>query len=129
MNIKMLAMLGAMCVSGALAADTSSVTRRVLQTFDVPGEVAQECIFGLAELGTDATIGRHFHHGVEAGYVLQGEMTLEIENEEPRLLKAGDSYRIPARKVHDGRNVGSVPARVNAVWVVEKGKPLSTPAD
>jgi mannose-6-phosphate isomerase-like protein (cupin superfamily) len=35
---------------------------------------------------------------------------------------------IPAGKVHDAKNTGSGPAKVLATYVVEKGKPVSTPA-
>jgi hypothetical protein len=30
--------------------------------------------------------------------------------------------------VHEGRNTGSVPTKVIATFIVEKGKPLTTPA-
>jgi len=30
--------------------------------------------------------------------------------------------------VHDGKNIGSSPAKVLATYIVEKGKPLASPA-
>jgi mannose-6-phosphate isomerase-like protein (cupin superfamily) len=73
--------------------------------------------------------GRHTHFGTETGYTLEGSASLEIEGETPKLLKAGESYVIGAGKVHDAKVVGDAPAKVLAVYVVEKGKPLATPAN
>ena len=53
---------------------------------------------------------------------------MEVDGEAPRVLKAGDSYFIPAGRIHDARAHGAVATRVLATYVVEKGKPLSTPA-
>ena len=60
--------------------------------------------------------------------VIDGSMSLEIEGEAPRPLKMGDSYIIPAGKVHNAKAVGSEPVKVLATYVVEKGKPFATPA-
>ncbi len=102
------------------------IKRTILQRFDIEG--GREVIVGLAEIAPGASAGRHSHPGVETGYVIEGSATLEIDGEPTRLMKAGESYLIPAGKVHDARAVGSGAARVIATYVVEKGKPLSTPA-
>jgi quercetin dioxygenase-like cupin family protein len=59
---------------------------------------------------------------------MEGASTLEIDGEAPRTLKAGDSCTIAAGKVHDAKANGDKPAKVLATYVVEKGKPLATPA-
>jgi hypothetical protein len=46
----------------------------------------------------------------------------------PRLVKAGAAFVIPAGKGHGARNPGREPLRFVGVYVVEKGKPLITPA-
>jgi mannose-6-phosphate isomerase-like protein (cupin superfamily) len=51
-----------------------------------------------------------------------------IDGEPPRLVKAGAAFVIPAGKVHGARNQGREPLRFVGVYVVEKGKPLVTPA-
>ena len=43
-------------------------------------------------------------------------------------LKAGDTFYIAPGKVHQAMNKGTVTARLLAVFVAEKGKPLSRPA-
>ncbi len=72
--------------------------------------------------------GRHFHPGPETSYVIEGSASLEVEGEVPRIVKAGDSFAIPAGKVHDAKVVGDKPVKVLATYIIEKGKPLATPA-
>jgi quercetin dioxygenase-like cupin family protein len=72
--------------------------------------------------------GCHSHPGDEISYVLEGEGELLIDGEAPRLVKAGEAFVIPAGKVHDARNSGSGTLRLIGTYVVEKGKPLATPA-
>jgi mannose-6-phosphate isomerase-like protein (cupin superfamily) len=43
-------------------------------------------------------------------------------------VKAGDGFVVPAGAKHDARNTGAAPLKAVAVYVVEKGKPLTTPA-
>ena len=42
--------------------------------------------------------------------------------------KAGDSYMIPAGTVHDAKVHGDKPLKVLGVYVVDKTKPLASPA-
>jgi len=72
--------------------------------------------------------GKHTHPGEELGYVLEGTLLLEIEGAPARTLKAGDSFFVPAGKPHDGKNTGSGPAKVLATYIIEKGKPVASPA-
>ena len=72
-------------------------------------------------------IGRHTHPGVETGYVLEGTFTLLVEGKPPVALKPGDSYQVPVNAVHDAKS-GESGAKVLAVYIVEKGKPLASPA-
>ena len=45
-----------------------------------------------------------------------------------RVVKAGESFVVPAGTVHDAHNSTDTPVRLVGVYVVEKGKPLATPA-
>lgn len=103
-----------------------NIKRIPLQKFDVPG-TDRETVTAVAEIVPDVLIGRHSHFGPESGYVLDGEVTLMIDGGETKVLKAGDSYYIPAGAIHDAKS-GPKGAKVLAIYVVEKGKPLATPA-
>ena len=51
-----------------------------------------------------------------------------VAGQPDRPLKSGDSYQNPAGAPHDARS-GAQGAKVIATYVVEKGKPLASPAD
>lgn len=108
------------------ATQTSNIKRIPLQKFDVPG-TQYETVTVIAEVGPNALIGRHTHPGPETGFMLEGEMVLMIQGQPDKLIKAGESYQIPAGAVHDGKS-GPKGAKVIAIYIVEKGKPLASPA-
>lgn len=122
-------LLAACALTAALAGTAfaqDTIKRTPLQKFDVP-EGSYQTIVGVAEIVPEAMIGRHTHPGLETGYVLSGTITLMVEGEAPRVLNPGDSYLIPAGVPHDGES-GAEGCKVVATYVVEKDKPLATPA-
>ncbi len=80
------------------------------------------------ELAAGARAGRHTHPGDEIGYVLEGEGHLLVDGAAPRLLRAGDAFVVPAGVVHDAHNPGSAGMRLVGVFMVDKTRPLATPA-
>ena len=110
----------------AAANQTQGIKRIPLQRFEVPG-TAYETIIGIAEIAPNVSVGRHTHPGPESGYLIDGSFELLIEGEPPKTLKAGDSYKVPSRIVHDAKT-GPAGAKVIATYVVEKGQPIASPA-
>ncbi len=113
--------------AGALMAQNSGLTRTLIGRGDmsVPG---REAVVARVELAPGARAGRHTHPGDEIGYIMEGESTLLIDGEPPRVVKAGESFIVPAGVIHDAVNNGTVPVKLVGVYVVEKGKPLAIPA-
>jgi quercetin dioxygenase-like cupin family protein len=105
---------------------TQAIKRIPLQRFDIPG-TSYETVIGIAEIAPNLAIGRHIHPGPESGYLLEGGFELLIDGEPSRQLKAGDSYVVPPRTVHDAKT-GPGGAKVIATYVVEKGQPLASAA-
>jgi quercetin dioxygenase-like cupin family protein len=103
-----------------------TIKRTPLQKFDVPG-TQYETVIGMAEIVPNVNIGRHTHPGPESGFMLEGEMVLIVDGQPPKTVKAGESYQVPPGAVHDART-GPQGAKVIATYVVEKGKPLASPA-
>jgi quercetin dioxygenase-like cupin family protein len=108
-------------------ARSAGLTRTVLTKEDV-SVAGREAVVARVEIAPGGSAGRHTHPGDEISYLLEGEAVLLIDGQPPRHLKAGDAFVIPAGTIHDARNDGDVPARVVGVYVVEKGKPLASPA-
>jgi len=116
----------ALAQQGAPAQPTSNIKRTMLQKVDVPG-TDYETMTGIAEIVPNASIGRHTHPGPETGYVIEGEMTLIVDGQPAKTVKAGESYQVPPGGIHDAKS-GDKGVKVMAVYVVEKGKPLASPA-
>lgn len=110
----------------SLMAQQPGFSRAVLQKADlsVPG---REVVQMRAEFDPGAVAGKHTHPGEEIGYVLDGTLVLEVAGKAPVTLHTGDSFIVPAGIVHDGRNVGSGKAKALVTYIVEKGKPITTP--
>ena len=124
-------LLAVACVQPLSAQQTTAppnapIKRTPLQKFDVPG-TGYETVIGIAEIAPDVNIGRHTHPGPESGYMLEGEMVLIVEGQPDKPVRTGESYQIPSGAVHDARS-GRQGAKVIPTYVVEKGKPLASPA-
>jgi quercetin dioxygenase-like cupin family protein len=117
----------ALAAAGGLYAQASGLTRVVVGRADVsvPG---REAVIARVEVAPGARAGRHTHPGDEISYVLEGESVLLVDGQPPRVVKAGESFVVPAGVVHDAHNESNVPVKLLGVYVVEKGKPLATPA-
>jgi quercetin dioxygenase-like cupin family protein len=113
-------------VAGAAVAQEGGIKRTPLQKVEFPDGYVT--VSGIAEIPVGGSAGRHTHPGIETGYVLEGESELLVDGQPTRLLKAGDSYSIPAGVVHDAKVHGDKSAKVLAVYVVDKTKPLASPA-
>ena len=115
-----------LAVSAALVAQ-NGVQRTVVLRMDssVPG---REALSVRVEFAAGASTGRHTHPGDEIDYVLEGDGEWVVEGQANRKAKAGDSIIVPGGTVHEARNTGASPLKVMAVFIVEKGKPLTTPA-
>lgn len=113
--------------AGALYAQAPGLTRTFVGKADVsvPG---REAVVARVEVAPGAKAGRHTHPGDEISYVLEGEATLLVDGQQPRPVKAGESFVVPAGIVHDAHNNGATAIKLLGVYVVEKGKPLATPA-
>ena len=120
-----------LCATSGLLATGSVVraqgfTRTVVKRIDYPGS-AHATIQVLVEVEPGAFIARHTHPGVESATIIEGGGTLQIDGEADRVLGAGDGFQVAPGVPHALRN-GTAKTRVAAVYVVEKDKPLASPA-
>jgi quercetin dioxygenase-like cupin family protein len=112
---------------GAAPAATAGVTRKIFSQQDgpMPGYVTL-LVEATIEAGTP--VARHTHPGIESAYVLEGGFELPIQGQPTRMIKAGDGFQIPPETPHAGGKPGDAKTRVLITYVVEKGKPLASPA-
>jgi quercetin dioxygenase-like cupin family protein len=105
---------------------TPGAKRTVLEQKDlsVPG---YEGVLVRTELVPGAHEPLHTHPGDYFAYVLEGTVTLTLEGHEALKKKAGEVFFVPAGVVHGASNDGTTPVKLLVTFIVEKGKPLTTP--
>jgi len=111
----------------AVLAQNTGIQRTLVKRADVsvPG---REGVIARVETAPGASAGRHTHPGDEISYILAGEGDMLMEGQPTLHVKAGDGFIVPGGVRHDARNTGTEPLKLVGVYVVEKGKPLATPA-
>ena len=94
---------------GAPPAATTGVTRKILSQTDGPA-AGYVTLLVEATIEPGVTVARHTHPGIESAYVLEGGFELPVQGQPTRTIKPGDGFQILI------------------TYVVEKGKPLASPA-
>lgn len=112
--------------AGTLQAQQPGFKRVELQRHDIAIE-GREAVQARAEIEPGASVPKHTHPGDEVAYVLDGQLTLEVDGKPPATLKTGDVFFIPSGQAHAVKNVGKSQAKILATYIVEKGKPLASP--
>jgi len=102
------------------------VTRTPIGKTEVPGS-NYEVITAMVTLQPGFKAGRHNHPGTVQAQVLEGEFMIQFDGQPEKIFKAGQSLEVPHQAIHNEGAVGTVPAKLIAVYVVEKGKPLVNP--
>jgi quercetin dioxygenase-like cupin family protein len=126
-SIKLVAGAGLLALAGVIVAQVPALTRTIIARADVsvPG---REAVIARVEVAPGGVAGWHTHPGDEISYVMDGEVTLMVAGQPSRKVVAGEGFVIPAGVVHNAKNEGVAAARLAGVYVVEKGKPLASPA-
>lgn len=109
-----------------VAAQTPGLKRAVLSQTDVPVE-SYVTLSMRVEIEPGALVARHTHPGIEATYLVDGGVELSVDGQAARQLKPGDAFQIPASTPHSAKN-GPAKSILAATYIVEKGKPLASPA-
>ncbi len=108
----------------AQQAPSIKTTILLKQDMSIPG---REAVMVSAEIPPGAAEGRHTHPAEAYVFVLEGTILLENEGKPTVTLKAGDVFYVAPGKIHQAINNGDIAAKLAAVFVTEKGKPLKTP--
>ena len=111
--------------AATVIAQQPAVKRSVLHQQDL-STAGREVVMAKAEFPKGGATGRHTHPGEESSYVAAGTIALEVEGV-TKTYKAGESFFVPAGKVHNAVNSDAGESVVIANYIVEKGKPLTTP--
>jgi quercetin dioxygenase-like cupin family protein len=111
--------------TGLIAQTNTDLPQRVEQKrTDLSGAPGMEVITSIVEFKPGESAALHFHHGVEAAYVIQGTM-VQAPGKEPSEVPTGTTILNLREVKHGGvQVVGDTALKLFTVHVVDKGKPL-----
>ena len=113
-------------VAAAVCAVTLSaqIKRTVLQQVDtsIPG---REVVTARADFPAGGSTGLHTHPGDEISFVAEGAVEIVMDGSS-KIYRKGEAFNVIGGKPHDAKAVEG-PAVVIANYVIEKGKPATTP--
>jgi quercetin dioxygenase-like cupin family protein len=113
----------ALAIAGTAQAQDSAA-RKELKRVDLSGATGMEVISSISEYKPGEELPLHVHHGVEAGYVVQGAM-VQMPGKEPTMLPTGAPILNLRDVKHGGfKVVGPGNLILYTTHVVDKGKPL-----
>ena len=109
--------------------ETDSPQRVERKRTDLSGAPGMEVIASTAEYRPGEVTKRHFHHGVEMAYVIQGAR-VQTPGKEPTMLETGTTIMNLRDARHGGlKVVGDTSLKLFTVHIVDKGKPLYDTSD
>jgi quercetin dioxygenase-like cupin family protein len=121
-----IAILAAVVACGLFSQGTGA-QRTIIHRADVsaPG---REAVIVRAEIAPQGSTGWHTHPGEEISYIMEGEGEIMVEGKPALKVKTGDGFVIPNGAKHEAHNTGVGPLKLSVVYLIEKGKPIATPA-
>lgn len=123
-------LLSAFCVAAPAQqapVSPSPVKRTPIGKTEVPNSNF-DVITAMVELAPGFKAGRHSHPGTVQAQVLEGEFMLALDGQPEKTFKPGQSLEVPFGAIHNEGAIGDKPAKLIAVYVVERGKPMVVPA-
>jgi quercetin dioxygenase-like cupin family protein len=112
---------------GATTTSSGGVTRNTLAQIDGPTP-GYTTILMEVTIEPGVKVARHTHPGIESTYVMEGSIEVPVQGQPTRTIKAGDTIQIPPETPHAGGAPSTAKTRLMINYIVEKGKPLASPA-
>ena len=77
----------------------------------------------MVEIPAGGETGWHSHSVPVYAYMLSGAITVELENNEKYDFREGDAIIEVVNTTHNGKNMGTIPAKLVVFYTGEQGKP------
>ena len=104
-----------------LKTDTTSIGQKI----DYPQFLNDQVTIAKVTIPPGKSTGWHKHNFPVFGYVIQGTLTVEIEDKDARNYPVNSSFSEVINTMHNGVNNGTEDVVLIAFFMGEKGKPLS----
>jgi quercetin dioxygenase-like cupin family protein len=95
------------------------------QKLSYPKTDSPEITVALVEIPAGAETGWHMHPVPVYAYVLSGSLTVETKTGERFDFKEGDAIIEMVDTPHNGKNSGTIPAKLAVFYTGEQGKPVT----
>ena len=104
-----------------------TLTRSEIQRerFSVPG---RQIVQVRTEIPEGVASGWHTHPGEEIGYIVAGNVRMEVRDRPTLLLHAGEGFCIPPGTPHNALDVGPGTGVMLSTYLVDPALPLSSVA-
>jgi quercetin dioxygenase-like cupin family protein len=110
--------------AGVTTVSSDASSRTELKRAELSGAAGMEVISSVSVYAIGEELPRHFHHGIETGYVLEGAL-VQFPGKPPVMLETGTAILNLRDVPHGGfKVVGTGPLKLFTVHVVDKDKPL-----
>ena len=77
----------------------------------------------MAEVAPGGQVGRHMHPNPLFVYILEGDLTIEMEGHGSHTFRSGDGLAEVVNTWHNGRNLGTTPVKFLIVFAAQSGTP------
>ena len=114
--------------TGAPADALAATLRRTeiqRETFSVPG---REIVQVRTEIPAGVASGWHTHPGEEVGYIVAGNVRMEVHDRPTLVLHAGEGFCIPPDTPHNALDLGPGTGVMLSTYLVDADRPLSAVA-
>jgi len=111
-------------VGPLISSGETIVGERIVYPRDAPAKVTAAVV----TLAPGQETGWHTHGMPVLGYVLEGELEVDYGEKGIRVYRTGDAVLEAIGVAHNGRNIGSGPMRILAVFMGAEGLSPSVPA-
>jgi quercetin dioxygenase-like cupin family protein len=129
MKRELLAAMALICVAPGIAFADGKIVRTELTRADAPGSATHEVIVARLEIQPGGTVPLHTHHGDEHLIIIQGGPMKTAGGKTVNFSDGMVSHFLQG-KVHGGlTSMGKETVIAYTTHIVEKGKPLSIPAN
>jgi quercetin dioxygenase-like cupin family protein len=105
----------------------TGVHKTALETSPFPGPVLHTVLVR-TDVYRGGVVAPHTHPGLEVAFVVAGRAMLRVRGQPDRQVAGGGSFAIPPGAVHSVRNTGPGPLTIVSTYVVDRSKPISSPA-
>jgi quercetin dioxygenase-like cupin family protein len=116
-------------LSGSL--QQAAAARKPIFQSDLPNIALANWAVTAIEVGyaPGQSSGAHRHPGITIAYVLEGEVRSKVGDDPERTYQTGEMWIETPNQLHavSGNASKTQPARILAILLAEKGKPLTTP--